>query len=171
MAKCQIERLQGWTTQLQGAGNLLGLRYSMSSEMVFLELISKSPGNWFGKASLPFVLGEVMSPILSFRVSNMEMAGVICRQCQVIWWVAIFCEERDRSQLAGPVEHASICQVTHLAASDAGIQCREERKEPSNKWQCLWFCCQLVVCPWTTHFRLWDILALMLNRWAWYEEV
>lgn len=45
MVKHQIQRLQGWTTQWQGAGNLSGLRYSASSEMMFLELISKSLGN------------------------------------------------------------------------------------------------------------------------------
>lgn len=57
----------------------MGLRYLMFLEMVFFELILKLFGNWFGKVLLLFVLGEVMLFILSFRVSNMEMVGVICR--------------------------------------------------------------------------------------------
>lgn len=95
MAKCQIQRLQGWTRQLQWAGSLLGLQYSASSDMTCLEPSSKSLGNWLEKGSLPVVLREVMSSIFSCRVNNVKMAGVGCRQCGLLWWWGhILWEER-----------------------------------------------------------------------------
>ena len=93
MAKCQIQRLQGWTAQLEGAGSLLGLWYSASSEMTFLGWFQNHMATDSKKGYLPLVLREVMSFMLRFRVTNMKMASPGCRQCGVIWWVVVFCEK------------------------------------------------------------------------------
>lgn len=58
-----------------------------------------------------------MSPMIRFGVTNRKMASPNCRQCGVIWWVAIFCEKLFN----WPNGTSSVYQITHVAASDACI--------------------------------------------------
>lgn len=111
------------------------------------------------KGFLPLVLREVMSPMTRFGFTNMKIASPNCRQCGVIWWVVIFCEKLFN----WPNGTSSVCQVTHMATSDAYIQCEKEKgKSPS-----FWFIYQFKVCSWMIHFRLWVIRPLMLKGRAW----
>lgn len=144
MAKCQIQRLQGWTTQLQGPGSLSGLQHSASSDMTFPEPSSESLGNWFEKGSPPVVLREVVPPILSVRV-RVRMAGAARGQCGVTGWVGghILWEERQEpwSCLGGTPPPRGSLRCLH------SVRAREE-KDPST------VVLPSEVCPWTTYIRL-----------------
>lgn len=71
-------------------------------------------------------------------------------------------EERRRSTIAGPKEHAFICLVTHEATYVTCLQGGQRRGQSPPLWSCIW----------RTHFRLWDIYSLINGRtWIWGDFV